>query len=94
MTGVGAKEKNGWVTEKMENARLGMKKLDTKRLGILFLKHILHHFILEPVLSTKINSEMLKKLLVPNICHIEIIIYIKNLPLLTFWFELPIEKYK
>ena len=34
------------------------------------------------------------KLLVSNICHTEIIICIRNLPLQTFWVEFSVKKYK
>ena len=36
-----------------------------------FLKYILHHLILSPALSTNINLDNVKGILVPNICHIE-----------------------
>ena len=62
----------------METARLGMKKCKTLKGWVFFLKHILYHVILAPALSTIINLEMLKKVLVPSICHIEIMIYIRK----------------
>ena len=68
MTTLGPKRKWSGETEKVK----------TPRFGILFLKHVLHHLIVAAALGIKINFKMLKKLLVSNICHTEIMIYMRK----------------
>ena len=67
MTVVGAEEK-----------MVGYEKiLDTKRLGILFLKHISHHLSQAPALSAEINYNV-KEISVSYICHIEIMMCLRK----------------
>ena len=65
----------------METLRLGMKKYLILKLKVgysFFLKHILHHPILAAAFGTKINLKMLKTLLVSDIFHIEIMMYMRK----------------